>query len=134
MKYATPLTLSAALLLSACSKSSSTSYSGPQTTTPPTEKRLIKFAYEGNVYGVPPIYEGLTDTPQHRFEGTGITESQFVRTKAGDTIHITIALSSEGTRPVVTAVTDDTERTPVPQTATQLPQPDATARFRIVVK
>lgn len=119
-------------LMVGCSKSAGTSYTTPP--PPATEKRLIKFAYEGDVYGVPPIYKGLADTPQHKFEATGITESDFVKTKAGDTIHITIPLCSEGTKPIVTLVEDDEDRKPVAPDVSELPTTDATAQFRVVVK
>lgn len=118
----------------ACSKSDSTSYSNPNHNNPVGKARLIKFAYEGNVFGVFPIYEGLEDTPKHVFAATGITESDFVKTNAGDTIRITIPLSSEGTKPIVTAVEDNVEQKAVPQNVTVVPTQDATSKFQVVVK
>jgi len=132
MKRIAHLLVAASLCFAACSKSSSTNYTQPQ--APAGKKRLIKFTYEGNVFGILPMYEGLADTPKHRFEATGITESQFVKTMAGDTIRITLALSSEGTKPLITAMEDKTAGAQVPQQATEIATNDGTRKFRIVVQ
>jgi len=132
MKYA-PISIVFMFLWASCSKSDNTSYSNPSQPFT-TSKRLIKFGYEGDVYGVPPVYKGLADTPKHTFEGTGISESDFVKTKAGDTIYITIPLCSENTKPVVTVVEDSEAKTPVPPTVTEIPTTDATEQFRVLVK
>ncbi|HRO43360.1 MAG TPA: hypothetical protein PL009_11045 [Flavipsychrobacter sp.] len=123
------------LCMFACTKSNNTSYSNsnnPQQ-PPATKGRWIKFAYDGKIYGVAPVYEGLADTPKHSIEATGITASQFVKTKAGDTILITIALSDEGTKPLPTVVEDTIELKQVPPSVSEIPTPDASSQFRVVV-
>ncbi len=128
-----PVFLLSILLIIACSKSRNTRYDTPSSGS--VSARLIKFAYSGNIYGILPIYQGLADTPNHRFEGNGITESDFVTTRAGDTILITILLSDKGAYPVVTAVEDNTQRTTIDQQIQELPAgPDASSRFRIIVR
>jgi len=119
-------------MMASCSKSESSSYSGPAPAA--TSKRLVKFRYEGDVYGVPPVYSGLADTPKHTFEGTGISGSGFVKARAGDTVNITIPLCSADTKAVVTVVQDDDARTPATAVVTTIPTTDATVRFHVLVK
>ena len=120
--------------LCACSKSENTSYQTPD--QPSEGARLVKFAYTGHVFGMLPEYTGLKDTPSHQFSGTGITESQFVATEAGDTIGIILALASEETWPVVTVTEPAAPYKEIPPLVSAIPSPipDGTTRFRVIIK
>ncbi len=117
-----------------CTHSDSTDYATVKPPVQTSKERYIQFSYTGNVFGVPPVYEGLQDTPKHRFEASGISASQFVKTAPGDTIKVTVPLCAPDTKMNARVVEDTTKQDAIAPLVTELLTLDGTLRYRVVIQ